>query len=223
VEAPLIRFACPVCQRIFAVPDKAAGKKGTCPKCGQRVQVPRLSGKTVLGRPIPDPAPHSPSAPVAQPAAQVVNATCPGCGRSIPLGAHELSLTIECAVCNTQFMPARPSAPAARVMEPGQVYQPAVSSGRRAGCVVPLLLLVVGVVLFVLGAYLVWYFGQEYDTTVPVYPQLYGKSPLVDEWNRRVYNTGLMQNRLIGIIVGIACAIGGLALATCGAVMGRRR
>jgi hypothetical protein len=43
------------------------------------------------------------------PPAQTVNVTCPGCGRTIPLPPHELSLTIECAQCKTRFVP-RPQA-----------------------------------------------------------------------------------------------------------------
>lgn len=36
----MIRFTCPVCNASLHVPDSAAGKKGPCPKCGQRLLVP---------------------------------------------------------------------------------------------------------------------------------------------------------------------------------------
>jgi hypothetical protein len=36
----MIRFACPACNASIKVPDTAAGKKGPCPKCGQRLYVP---------------------------------------------------------------------------------------------------------------------------------------------------------------------------------------
>jgi predicted Zn finger-like uncharacterized protein len=35
-----IRFACPQCEAIYTVDDGKAGKKATCKKCGQRLQVP---------------------------------------------------------------------------------------------------------------------------------------------------------------------------------------
>lgn len=36
----MIHFTCPGCNASLNVPDKAAGKKGACPKCGQRLLVP---------------------------------------------------------------------------------------------------------------------------------------------------------------------------------------
>ena len=34
------RFQCPNCNSVLAVNDSAAGRKGSCPKCGQRLQLP---------------------------------------------------------------------------------------------------------------------------------------------------------------------------------------
>lgn len=46
----MIRFTCPACNASFHLPDDAAGKKGPCPKCGQRLQVPApRPNRTVLG------------------------------------------------------------------------------------------------------------------------------------------------------------------------------
>lgn len=46
----MIRFACPVCRSVLAVPEHAVGKKGSCPKCGQRLQIPAPSqNHTLLG------------------------------------------------------------------------------------------------------------------------------------------------------------------------------
>lgn len=47
----MIRFSCPVCSAVLSVSDDAAGKKGSCPKCRQRLQVPSLSprNQTMLG------------------------------------------------------------------------------------------------------------------------------------------------------------------------------
>jgi hypothetical protein len=36
----MIRFACPRCSAAYCVPDRAAGKKTTCPGCGQKLRVP---------------------------------------------------------------------------------------------------------------------------------------------------------------------------------------
>lgn len=49
----MIRFACPVCRAVLAVPDNAIGKKGSCPKCGQRLLVPPSRRSTILGQPLP--------------------------------------------------------------------------------------------------------------------------------------------------------------------------
>jgi hypothetical protein len=49
-------------------------------------------------------------APTASRPAGAVNVPCPGCGRTIPLQQHELSLVIQCAKCGTQFTPSQPSA-----------------------------------------------------------------------------------------------------------------
>lgn len=44
-----------------------------------------------------------------------------------------------------------------------------------------------------------------YDTTVPLYPE----APWIGE---RVYNTGRMHNRLVGILVGFGSLAAGIAL-----------
>jgi uncharacterized paraquat-inducible protein A len=36
----MIRFQCPLCNTVVSAPDADAGRKGDCPKCGQRLQVP---------------------------------------------------------------------------------------------------------------------------------------------------------------------------------------
>lgn len=51
---PMIRFQCPVCNTVMSVPDTDAGRKGDCPKCGQRLQIPPVSPparrQTMLGK-----------------------------------------------------------------------------------------------------------------------------------------------------------------------------
>jgi hypothetical protein len=53
----MIRFACPACNAVMSVPPNAAGKKGNCPKCGQRLRIPQppAAKHTTLGRLLPDP------------------------------------------------------------------------------------------------------------------------------------------------------------------------
>lgn len=47
----MIRFLCPSCGLALGAPERAAGKKGPCPSCGQRLQVPVPERKrTMLGR-----------------------------------------------------------------------------------------------------------------------------------------------------------------------------
>jgi HEAT repeat protein len=46
-----IRFSCPICQAQLSAPDGTEGRKSSCRKCGQRIEVPGEStNKTVLGR-----------------------------------------------------------------------------------------------------------------------------------------------------------------------------
>lgn len=46
----MIHFLCPRCQATLKVPDDAGGRKGPCPHCGQRLQVPTSQrNQTVLG------------------------------------------------------------------------------------------------------------------------------------------------------------------------------
>lgn len=52
-----IQFHCPSCAATLKVPDAAAGKKGTCPKCGTALLVPRV-----------EPPPPAPTTPQRQPA-----------------------------------------------------------------------------------------------------------------------------------------------------------
>jgi hypothetical protein len=52
----MIRFACPACNAVMTVPPNAAGKKGNCPKCGQRIRIPAppAAKHTTLGRLLPE-------------------------------------------------------------------------------------------------------------------------------------------------------------------------
>lgn len=39
-----IQFHCPSCEALIRVPDTAAGKKGTCPRCNEKLMVPNVAG-----------------------------------------------------------------------------------------------------------------------------------------------------------------------------------
>ena len=65
----MIRFQCPTCLKRLKAPDGGAGRKISCPKCGQRLLIPppvrpqkQPQDRTALGQPMPDPdAPPAPS------------------------------------------------------------------------------------------------------------------------------------------------------------------
>jgi hypothetical protein len=66
----MIRFACPRCQSILKVDDADFGRKGPCPRCGQRLQVPlpprRALHRTVLGKLPPSIAPDQEESPLVE-------------------------------------------------------------------------------------------------------------------------------------------------------------
>jgi hypothetical protein len=138
----MIRFSCPTCNTILNCPDDKAGGKAPCPTCGQRLQVPvpprPTHAKTVLGQLVdlppsnPQSAPppdagsgiksHSPPVqpPTDPPAPDTVTATCPGCGRVIPLSPNDLDILIQCKRCATQFVPSARSSAAPGERPSGQ-------------------------------------------------------------------------------------------------------
>ena len=85
-----------------------------CPACRKRFTVPAEPGRTAS-------ATKGDLLPPRRPGAPALTVGCPGCGRSIPLaGPHELSILLECSVCQTQFVPSGSPAPPAR---PTQRYE----------------------------------------------------------------------------------------------------
>jgi hypothetical protein len=111
-----VRVLCPGCQAGIRVPAAMVGKRVSCPKCHHAFEAGPDGAM----------APDSPSIP-PPPRAGTVTATCPGCGRAIPLQPHELSLTIECARCNTWFVPAGLPPPVRR-------EQPSDAGGFHSPC-----------------------------------------------------------------------------------------
>jgi hypothetical protein len=86
-----IEFQCPYCTAAIRVPDSAAGKKGTCPKCGTKLLVPQIEipPQTDTGvdaeeqTPPPRPAPP-PFAPSEFPTPGV-----PTSGPAVPAGGDQ--------------------------------------------------------------------------------------------------------------------------------------
>lgn len=158
----MIRFQCPVCDKVLKAPDHGAGQKISCPKCGQRLLIPQpapAANKTVLGRSLPESSSSSVPPSMASSSAASLTATCPGCGRSIPLELHEIGWTIECKVCKTCFVLAEPPAPSLTpTKQPSAPMSVSKGSGRSGSkSVIFKVLLLIGVlgVLGILGCMVV--------------------------------------------------------------------
>lgn len=107
----MIHFLCPRCQASLKVPDNAAGRKGPCPKCGQRLQVPQpRRNRTVLGV-LPD-TPHEkmlpevemplPAAPVDRPRPRMALGTRLGCVALFVLGIATAAIGVVVTVKLTE-------------------------------------------------------------------------------------------------------------------------
>ena len=74
---------------------------------------------------------------------------------------------------------------------------------RKAAYATGLEMIVSGVLIAAVAAGVLLFFLVVYDTTVGYYPH-------------EVYNVGLQQNRLLGVIVSLVAAVGGVVLAVVG-------
>jgi DNA-directed RNA polymerase subunit RPC12/RpoP len=110
---PMIRFQCPTCKAVLSAPDEKAHARSSCPRCGQRVQIPSnpttkpRRNRTVLGSLL---SPFTGSKRPETQRSATIPVKCPGCDRVIPLEANELGLTIECTRCKMRFVAVPPSA-----------------------------------------------------------------------------------------------------------------
>lgn len=88
-----IEFQCPYCTAAIRVPDSAAGKKGTCPKCGTKLLVPQIEipPQTDTGvdaeEQTPPPRPAPPFAPSEFPTPGV-----PTSGPAVPSNADQADM-----------------------------------------------------------------------------------------------------------------------------------
>jgi len=228
----MIRFTCPTCQKILKAPDEGAGRKTSCPRCGQRLLVPppvQVHDNTMLGRPAPS-VPHwqanatgaeAPPIRTPSPAAGTGRAfNCPSCNAPLLVPHAALGRMVECPQCRTTFAALREDAPPEvpqRGMASSEGFDMAEPAGigvrshqrnESASTSIGALFALGGGILASVGLLLLGYYWFVYDTSVPVYYQGIVPSPL----GERVHNVGRMQNRLIGIIVGGGSFVVGLAL-----------
>lgn len=122
----MIRFGCPTCRSVLESPERKAGDKIACPKCGQRLQVPAPPrNKTVLGTIFPEPSgqfrPVDPPVRDPQPQATVANSvslTCPTCKAVLSLPRTAIGFWTTCPKCREGFLASDDSTPEQPVEPP---------------------------------------------------------------------------------------------------------
>jgi ribosomal protein S27E len=160
----------------------------------------------------------APDQQTTQPAGAGMTTSCPHCGRAgILFGPHEWQLVIQCAKCGGKFTPAGGAVmeqPAAAPEPQSVVPLAGGDSDARLSPVSPQALTefsgelpqapyTLGALLAFAGFWLIAYFWLVYDTTVRSYGE-------------RVHNMGRMQDRLIGIEIGLGfLAVGTVLLVSC--------
>jgi ribosomal protein S27E len=87
----MINFSCPGCGDQFEIDDSAAGKSGTCKKCGRSIVVPGAPGPAAI-----EPASAEELPPSSELPPDVVEVKCPVCHTSSRIGR---SGSTECKTC----------------------------------------------------------------------------------------------------------------------------
>lgn len=176
-----VRFACPVCRAVMKAPSVRVGRKGNCPKCGQRLEIPPPppQGTTILAKPLPPKGQKTPPAPSPSPIP--------------PLVRTPFESLDDVEVVGEPIYEPNPDVPTFDV--------PLV----RGSFVVTF-----GIMIVMVGVLVTGFFAALYDTSAPEFP---GRPDLA-RW--RLRSIDREQNRIIGIIVGIALAGAGLMMALFG-------
>src|SRR5262249_17765183 len=118
----MIRFRCPSCQKVLKAPESGAGRKVSCPRCGQRVQIPLpLTEQDVLS----DPIGESGKTP------EHVLFNCPSCNDPVRVPEQSLGRWVTCSKCGFGFAAMREES--STTYEPPQVRRPPPESGPDAG------------------------------------------------------------------------------------------
>jgi transcription elongation factor Elf1 len=97
----MIRFACPSCRKHLKADDRGAGRKISCPRCGQRLRIPPSAGAPEQRRGGPTNA--GSAAPSPTPLAGQVPFDCPGCHCRLTVSEEALGTWIVCPKCETGF------------------------------------------------------------------------------------------------------------------------
>lgn len=185
-----ITICCPACGAHFKALGRLAGERVRCPNCN--CQTRALAGPPEAAAELPDAEPDPPQNPW-------LDVECPRCGEELQIRRRSVGKRQRCPRCDRLFIfdgeesvPARPPQPG-----PGTGQRPRSSLSAVQG---------LGIALAGLGGFcLLGALGM--DTTVHT------------GYGGRVHNVGLMNDRLVGVVIGAALLIAGVLMLTLG---GRR-
>lgn len=207
----MIRFACPTCKAVLKAPPRKAGEKVACLKWGQPLLIPNPVKPAEGNVNVPPPIRVQHRTTTSQAAvpnwlddvAKVEGKPSPEADdSSVPV----LELADE---SDPKASPDTRTLPSDWLDNVGKRVKNIRRRNGGSNSTVAILLMIGGGLLAGIGFLMLWYFWLIYDTSVPVYPYSYFST-------ERVHNIGLMQNRLVGIIIGGGALVVGLVLALVG-------
>lgn len=141
----MIRFLCPTCQKRLKAPDDGAGRKTSCPRCGQRMLVPAPPpppasiNKTLMGQLASSPAPGSiPPADVESDSLVLLGLTKHD--EVDDDNEHELGDTKYCHECGRKIRARAEICPKCGVRQHDLPVKMSRSSAWRSGIKVPVLI-----------------------------------------------------------------------------------
>ena len=94
----MIKFTCGSCGHKMGAPEKYAGKKVKCKKCGQITRIPEAQK-----------APETPKAPEAHAEENIIKFRCPSCNQKIGVKAKYAGKKVRCAKCRRPLIIPSPS------------------------------------------------------------------------------------------------------------------
>ena len=108
-----IEFHCPGCGNLMRTPDKTAGKRGQCPDCKTRVQIPGTSIATSGNSATESPSAVSQTPTQRQPEKTApLRLPCSDCGQTLTVSAANAGKKGKCPHCGA-VMTIRPASDAA--------------------------------------------------------------------------------------------------------------